>query len=466
MEGDGDAHSLSSPSWAAAMSATSLVQRLWTMQLVLAGILILLFAGSAIWLSAHTLEREEGSFLTKATSQLATDIDSEWREEGDLRRAAASGMAEDEPPGVDFDVFDASGKRIFSTWPTGGPTPTKHRRMVRAPLSQGGWIIASLSVEPRHRAIAALATALALTAIPLFVAAAFLSRLAARRALEPLSRITAEADEATRRGFLSQLEHPSYPVEVATLAAAFDRLFKRIDDALRAERNFTQDAAHELRTPLTVLSGELEYALQDSSLPDRQRSGLERAYGEATTLSDLVEALLLLRHADSDPLRLGETIPVNLADVVRDVAGEVARSRPERTADLTVTAEEEMFVTGHATLLTAAIRNLISNAVKFTKAGQPIHVAVTSTRDRCIVVVEDAGPGIPPADRERVFDPFFRGGEARGSFDGVGLGLPILRRVARAHGGDVSLEESTLGGARFELSLPAWTAHGTSATEI
>lgn len=447
------------------MSAPSLVQRLWTLQLALAAVLILLFAGSAIWLSAHTLEREEASFLSTAASQLAKDIDSEWREEGDLRRAASSAMSEDEPPGVDFDVFDASGERIFSTRLAAGPMPTEHRRLARAPLPRGGWIIASLSVEPRRRAIAALVTAIAVTAIPLFLASAFLSRLVARRALRPLSRITAEADEATRRGFLSKLEQPSYPVEVATLAAAFDRLFKRIDDALRAERNFTQDAAHELRTPLTVLSGELEYALQDLSLPDRQRSGLERAVGEAKTLSDLVEALLLLRRADSDALQPGETIPVNLADVVRDLAGEVARCQPERAADLTVTAEEETFVTGHATLLTAAIRNLISNAVKFTKAGQPIHVTVASAGDRCTVVVEDAGPGIPPADRERVFDPFFRGGEARGSFDGVGLGLPILRRVARAHCGDVSLEESTLGGARFELSLPAWTAHQTPAAE-
>jgi signal transduction histidine kinase len=445
------------------MSAPSLVQRLWTLQLALAGVIILLFAGSAIWLSARTLEREEASFLTTAASQLAKDIDSEWREEGDLRRASSSAMSEDEPPGVDFDVFDASGELIFSTRSAAGPMPTEHRRLARAPLPKGGWIIASLSVEPRRRAIAALITAIAVTAIPLFLASAFLSRLVAQRALRPLSRITAEADEATRRGFLSKLEHPSYPVEVATLAAAFDRLFKRIDDALRAERNFTQDAAHELRTPLTVLSGELEYALQDLSLPDRQRSGLERAYGEAATLSDLVEALLLLRRADSDALQPVETIPVNLADVVRDLAGEVARCQPERAADLTVTAEEEMFVTGHATLLTAAIRNLISNAVKFTKAGQPIHVTVASAGDRCTVVVEDAGPGIPPADRERVFDPFFRGGEARGTFDGVGLGLPILRRVARAHCGDVSLEESTLGGARFELSLPAWTAHQTPA---
>ena len=112
---------------------------------------------------------------------------------------------------------------------------------------------------------------------------------------------------------------------------------------------------------------------------------------------------------------------------------------------------------GHAMLIAAAVRNLLSNAFKFTHAGQRILVSISSIDGWRSVIVEDGGRGIPSSDRERVFDPFFRSGEARGNFDGVGLGLPILRRVARAHGGDVSLGESPLGGSRFELSLPAWS---------
>jgi signal transduction histidine kinase len=439
------------------MSTPSLVQRLSTLELILAAALIILFAGSAILLSARTLEREEVSFLNNASTQLARSVDGEWHEEKDLRRAAVSAMSEDKPPEVDFDVFDASGNKVFSTRTDAGPRPELHRRSVRRPLNEGGWIVASLSMEPRRRAIAALTTAIALTAVPLLFAAAFLSRLVARRALQPLSRITAEADEATRRGFLSRLEHPSDPAEVATLAAAFDRLFGRLEDTLRAERHFTQDAAHELRTPLTVLSGELEYTLQDSSLPEQQRTALERAFRQVTTLIELVEALLLLRRADSDPLRGGEAVPVNLADLVREIAREFVVREPQRAGDISVAAVDEAFVTGHAMLMAAAVRNLLSNAFKFTRAGQRILVAVSSKGNWRSVIVEDGGPGVLPSDRERVFDPFFRSGEARGNFDGVGLGLAILRRVARAHGGDVRLGESALGGARFELSLPAWS---------
>ncbi len=444
------------------MSTRSLVQRLSTLEIVLAGALIVIFAGSAIGLSARALEREEIESLTNAATHMAESLDREFREEGDLRLAAVSAISEDEPVGVDFEVFDASGRALFSTRAAPPPKPSPHRRTLRAPLRQGGWIVASVSTEPRRRAIATLATAIALTGIPLFIAAALLSRHVVRRALSPLSRITADADDAMRRGFLTRLEHASDPAEVATLAAAFDRLFTRLDETLRAERHFTQDAAHELRTPLTVLSGELEYALQDASMPERHRAGMERALAEARTVTDLVEALLLLRRADWDPLSEGGAIPVNLGDVVRDVAREFAERLPARAHDFSVEAADEAFVSGHATLLAAAIRNLFSNAFKFTRPGQRVHVSVASVEGRCVVVVEDAGPGIPIADRERVFDPFFRSGEARGELDGVGLGLPILRRVARAHGGDVWLLESALGGARFELSLPAWKSRAAA----
>jgi two-component system OmpR family sensor kinase len=83
-------------------------------------------------------------------------------------------------------------------------------------------------------------------------------------------------------------------------------------------------------------------------------------------------------------------------------------------------------------------------------------VTVLTCRGTCQVVVEDGGPGIAPEERERIFDPFYRGSEARARHEGFGLGLPILRRVARAHGGDVNVSASPLGGARFELSLPGW----------
>jgi prevent-host-death family protein len=113
-------------------------------------------------------------------------------------------------------------------------------------------------------------------------------------------------------------------------------------------------------------------------------------------------------------------------------------------------------VTGHAVLLASALRNLIGNALKFTGEGQPVRVTVRAANAASLVSVEDGGAGVRAEDREAIFDPFYRSPEARATQAGFGLGLPILRRVARAHGGDVTLSTSSLGGAWLELRVPAW----------
>src|SRR4029077_20611849 len=123
-------------------------------------------------------------------------------------------------------------------------------------------------------------------------------RTLARDALRPLSRIAAQADRVTVELRPEGFGDASDPQEIASLAGAFDRLLLRLHDGLRAERHFSRDAAHELRTPLTVVGGEIEFALQDGSLTPAAREGLRHARDQARSMSDLVEALLLLQRAE------------------------------------------------------------------------------------------------------------------------------------------------------------------------
>ena len=439
------------------MSGRSLVFRLALLQQLLAGALIVVFSGSAIWLSARTLERQETTLLTNSAALMAAGLGHEWSEESDLSRAAKSTLEEGATPGIQIDVLDEHGQRVAST---AAGTPHSARpgtRETRVHLARGAWIVASISTRPRRDAITALSLALLLAALPLFIAVVALSRVVAGRALRPLSRMATQAEQATALGVVRPLGLPTDPAEVAALADSFNRLLTRLDEMLRAEQHFTQDAAHELRTPLTVLSGELEYALSDLALPPRHRQGLERATEQARAMSELVEALLFLRR--TDPLPTGkrtDLAPVNLSDLVREIAGGLLERSPGRAHDLSIAAEDEVLVSGHATLLASALRNLLSNALKFTAPGEAVRVTVSAADGECRVVVEDGGKGIAPEDRERIFDPFFRGAEARASHEGFGLGLPILRRVARAHRGEVDVSASPLGGARFELLLPGW----------
>src|SRR5436309_122963 len=172
-------------------------------------------------------------------------------------------------------------------------------------------------------------------------------------------------------------------------------------------------------------------------------------------MSGLVEALLLLRRTDEGTVASSDGFEiVNLCDLVRDGVAEMAARHPERARDVELCAPDEILVHGHPVLLAAALRNLLDNAFKFSVPGTPVRIAVAAREDVTTATVDDGGPGIPETERARVFDPFYRGAEARASRAGFGLGLPILRRVARSHGGDVAVSASPQGGARFELMLP------------
>ena len=438
------------------LSSHSLEHRLARIQQILALGLILLIATISVWISARTLERQETTFLFDSAIQMARSIAIERRDAPDLPTAAESALEENAPVGVYVRVLDAQNREMVSS--PGQEAPHGHRREARAAFAGGGWVVVSMSDEPRRRAVLAIILALTVTALPLLLVVSASSRVIARRALRPLSRIASQAENTSWDGQVRRFGSAGDPAEIGALAGSFDRLLERLDEILRAERNFTQDAAHELRTPLTVLCGEIEYAVQDPSMPPHIRDGLDRALQQARAMSDLVEALLLLlQGSDPESKARGELAqPVNLSDLVRDLDREFRDVERQRAGDFDLSAEDEVLVRGHSTLLTSAIRNLLSNAFKFTAAGQRVRVRVFNGSGRGTVVVEDGGPGIASADRERVFDPFFRSAEARAGQEGFGLGLPILRRVARAHGGDVLVSSSSLGGARFELFIPTW----------
>jgi signal transduction histidine kinase len=437
------------------MSAPSLEGTLTRIQQIMAAALILLFAGFSIWVSATALKRQEEASAARLASQVAASIAEEERETPNQSAAIQDALSDAADAGR-VRVFDARGREIASV---GAQLVAGQRtRDSRASIPGGGWIVASVSTEPRQRAVLVLAGALLATGIPLFVIASTMSRTIARRALRPLSRIATQAEGITWNGARDPFHVPNDPVEVSALSQAFDRLLERLDAALRAERCFTEDAAHELRTPVTVLRGEIEHAKQELGTSAQVRDALDRALEQADGMADLVEALLLLRLESQPGANKDAELrqPVNLCDVVRDLAWDFRERFPDRAGDLEIVVEDELLVAGHATLLMSAIRNLVSNALKFTSTGQRVQISVHRQNGLAAVVVEDAGEGIAQADRERVFDPFFRAGEARAGQSGFGLGLPILKRVAGVHGGEVLLSRSELGGARFDLLLPTW----------
>jgi signal transduction histidine kinase len=268
------------------------------------------------------------------------------------------------------------------------------------------------------------------------------------RALRPVA--DAERDLRERAPLdLTPLPTADAPRELAPMLAALNALFGRVEHQLSRERGFTALAAHELRAPLAALRMQAQVA---SRTPDAGRRGelLDALLASVDRCGHLLEQLLTLSRVD-DPTATRATGPVALAaafDAVRaTLAAEIAGRGVRLTTDFAAPAlHADPF--GLETLL----RNLLHNAIAHAPRGGRVQVASVAQDGAVLLRVDDDGPGIAPADRERVFGRFVR--LAAPGF-GVGLGLSIVQSVARAHGAVVTLGDSPLGGLRVELRFPA-----------
>ena len=288
-------------------------------------------------------------------------------------------------------------------------------------------------------------------------ALALLAGLAtATRAMAPIQRLTeaARAIERSRDPSIS-IPHPEANDEVSELAITLEGMLHALDEArteteatLARQRQFVADASHELRTPLTSVLANLE--LLEMELEGESREAAASALRSSRRMRRLVADLLLLARADAG--RAAPHLPVDVAEVVAEAAGELEPVAGDHM--ISVAAQPGAEVDGARDELHRLTLNLLENALRHTDPGTAVEATVERVNGEIVLSVEDDGPGIPPELRDKVFERFFRGaGDRSGS---SGLGLSIVRAVARSHSGSVSLEEPLDGrGARFVVRLPA-----------
>jgi signal transduction histidine kinase len=288
-------------------------------------------------------------------------------------------------------------------------------------------------------------------------ALALLAGLAtARRAMEPISELTAAAREVTRtRDSSLRIPRPEADDEVAELAETLDSMLHALDEArteteatLARQREFVADASHELRTPLTSVLANLE--LLEETTKGEQRESAASALRSSRRMRRLVADLLLLARADA-----GRQLPhraVDLADVVTDAASELEPVAGDH--EISIAARPGAEIEGSRDELHRLVLNLMENALRHTDPGTAVEASVERVNGEVILAVEDDGPGIPADLHEKVFERFFRGeGDRSGS---SGLGLSIVKAVADSHNGRVALEPPLDGrGARFVVRFPA-----------
>ncbi|MGO9038722.1 MAG: ATP-binding protein [Steroidobacteraceae bacterium] len=269
-----------------------------------------------------------------------------------------------------------------------------------------------------------------------------------RSGLLPLQRI---AIEVQRRGVhsLTPIAVTSLPREVAPLVLELNRLLIRLHSAFEAQRAFIADAAHELRSPLTAVR--LDLQLLDRAPDEAARLEARSNLGAAVERAiHLVEQLLTL--ARNEPRdEGGELSPVLLEDAASEGVADTHALALARGIDLGLDAEPNVRIMGDRDALRTLVRNLVDNSVRYTPAGGRVQVRTAKTAQGAVLEVSDSGPGIGAADRERVFDRFYRRvGAPEG---GSGLGLAIVKAIADRHGARVSLADAPGGGLKVAIDF-------------
>jgi two-component system OmpR family sensor kinase/two-component system sensor histidine kinase QseC len=265
------------------------------------------------------------------------------------------------------------------------------------------------------------------------------------RALRPLRRLAADVRSRSSDS-LAPLRADGLPDEVTPVVSALNGLLVRLGGALDAQRAFVADAAHELRSPLTALKLQLKLLREASDEPSR-RAAAEQLTQGVERAARLVEQLLSLARAEPGaPLA---TEALDLAEVARQALADLLPLAHARGSDVELHADAPVPLQGERGALTALVRNLADNAVRHSPPGTRVELRVALDGGAPCLWVDDAGPGIPAAERAQVFDRFVR--RAASSDAGSGLGLAIVRSVAQRHGATVELDDSPLGGLRVQV---------------
>ncbi len=367
-------------------------------------------------------------------------------------------------------IWDQRGARLYLSRPGAGLPAGAELGFATVHAPSGGWRVYSTMIGDEVVQVAQpleLREELAFSAVrrtlaPVLSLLPLLALLVwgiVGRSLEPLQRLAGAAASRTPAA-LEPFDEASVPEEAVPLVRALNDLLARLRSALASQRAFVADAAHELRTPLAALKVQTQLA-RTADGPERAaaladlEAGLDRA-------THVVRQLLTLARLEPGAEAGASRAPVSLAELAREAVADHAPLAERRGVDLGATrVADDAIALADAGGLRTLLANLVDNAVVYTPGGGRVDVSAGVEGGRPFLEVADTGPGIPAAERERVFDRFYRLPGAPGS--GSGLGLAIARAIAERDGAAVVLGDTPGGGLTVRVVLPAVAAAAAPA---
>ena len=279
----------------------------------------------------------------------------------------------------------------------------------------------------------------------------------AGKSLAPVAAMSARAREIGARNLHDRLPVRNPGDELGQLAIVLNDLIGRMQHAFELQSHFVAEASHELRTPVAVIAGESEHALaKDTRTVAELRDALVVIRSESGRLRAAIDDLFFLTRADAGE-RVVRAEIVSLAELAVTAVRAAQSRAPGRVVALAPTSASVADVSADRELIRRVLDNLLDNAIKYSRAGGLIALSIARAGSEWHMDVADAGPGVAVDQQARLFERFFRASDARSVTDagGAGLGLAIARWVGRAHGGDVTLAESTQERCIFRLTIPA-----------
>jgi len=276
-----------------------------------------------------------------------------------------------------------------------------------------------------------------------------------RKIIEPIQNIIRKTKEIGFENLHLRLEVPSSNDSIRELTQTFNDMLNRLETSFETQKNFISNASHELNTPLTSIIGEADVTLSKLREPLEYIESINAMLGEAEKLQKKTQALLLLAQTGFDGKRqkFGK---VRMDQLVLDVKETVEKIQTscKIVLDFSLLPDNPLLlkVLGNEQLLHLAVSNIVLNACKYSN-GRPVNIALGVVDSQILVIVKDSGIGIPPAEKEYIFDPYFRASNTK-NYEGYGIGLPLARNIIRIHDGELRIFSVLDEGTTVEIHLP------------